>query len=66
VARSERDIIDAHIADPTMTHEVGSGADATTPSGAEYNKARDDLDTLAASVASILVALEEVGIVAKA
>ncbi|NIP26036.1 MAG: DUF2190 family protein [Phycisphaerae bacterium] len=44
----------SHNADPaacaSMTHTVGTGADATTPSGAEYNLARDDLDALKTAV----------------
>jgi len=67
--------MDAHIADPAacaaMTHGAGTGADATTPAGAEYNLARDDLDALKTAVDAnntaidaILVALEEAGIVA--
>jgi len=33
-----------------MTHTAGTGADATTPSGAEYNLARADLDALKTAV----------------
>jgi len=40
----------AHNADPAacaaMTHSVGTGADGTTPNGAEFDKVRTDLDAL--------------------
>ena len=62
----------SHVADPaaaaSMTHTAGTGADGTTPSGAEYNLARDDLDALKtavdannAAIDSILATLETYG-----
>lgn len=43
-----------HNADPAacaaMTHGAGTGADGTTPAGAEYNLARADLDALKVAV----------------
>jgi hypothetical protein len=53
-----------HISDPAacaaMTHAVGTGADATTPSGAEYNQARADLDALKTAVDNLNTAIDSI------
>lgn len=78
MARSERDIIDAHITDPTATAVAIGDLNAVQNTGwgataeADFDKIWTEFDKLIADVASnnsridaILVALEEVGIVAK-
>jgi hypothetical protein len=40
-----------------VTHVVGTGADGTTPSGAEYTKLRDDVDAVKVEIAALRVKL---------
>lgn len=53
-----------HVADPTacaaMIHTAGTGADGTTPSGAEYNKARADLNALKTAVDDLKTAVDAI------
>jgi len=53
-----------HNADPAacaaMTHSVGTGADGTTPSGSEYDKARADLDALKTAVDANKAAIDAI------
>ncbi len=66
---------ESNISDPAdcaaLTHTVGTGADGTTPSGAENDKSRADLTALRvavvannAAIESIIDALEAWGITA--
>jgi len=40
-----------------VTHVVGTGADATTPSGAEFTLLRDDVDNIKTEIAALRVKL---------
>ena len=65
MARSERDVVASHIADPTTTEAltgVDTGTDMTSAQAAGLIA---DLDSLNTAVNAILVALENHGIVAK-
>lgn len=64
--RSERDIIDAHIADPTTTEALTGVDTGTDMTAAQASGLVADLDSLNTAVNAILVALEEQGIVASA
>lgn len=49
---------DAAVAATTaVTHVVGTGADATTPAGAEFTLLRDDVDNVKVEIAALRVRL---------
>lgn len=48
----------------TQSSGLGTGADATTPSGAEHTKVTDDIAALIVAQNKIITALELAGIVA--
>ena len=76
MARSERDIQDAHIADPascasvTFTHSWNGSTDPTEAEGlaliADLGALKTAIDSNNEKIDKILVALEEAGIIANA
>ena len=62
---SKVDLSAANIANVTQTSGIGTGADGTTPSGAEHTLVTDDIAALIVAQDAILTALENAGIVRK-
>ena len=63
--RSERDIIDAHIADAAVTATLTGVDTGTDMTAAQATTIVTDLTNHTTKINAILVALEEAGIVAK-
>lgn len=64
--KDTRDITASHVADMTVTAtSPGTGADATTWTGAQCTAAYNDIVSLTAKVNSLITALENIGVLAK-
>jgi hypothetical protein len=66
MGKSVIDITAANIADMTVTATTpGTGADASTWTGAQCTAAYNDIVALTAKVNSLITALENIGVLAK-